>query len=869
MNRLIKEKLIGTTIAIISAMKMKLFATVFLSIIFSYNTLAQEQNNSNKKIIGEITVSGNTTFSPITIITYSGLSEGDEVSIPGEKISSAIKKLWESDLFSSVEVYKIKEVDNVVDLEIRLIDLPELSELEINGVKKRKYEDIIKENKLQIGVKVTENLITTTTNYLENKYKKKGFLNAKVNITTEEVVDSTNKNKVKMSLDINKGNKIKIKEIEFDGTENLNAKILQKSMKNTKKSKIYRFWKRSKYISDDFKEDLVSIVDKYKENGYRDARILSDTILDYDEGSVKLKIELKEGEKYTFGTINYLGNTVYTDEQLNQILKIKEGDTYNGVELEKRIADSSDPDSDDLSNLYQNSGYLFSSVTPVEVSADGNVIDLEIRINEGKPAYFNKISVVGNDKTNDHVIYREIRTRPGQLYSKANVIRTIREIGQLGFFDAQLISPDFKNVNPNDGTVDLEYTLVERGSSQIELQGGYGGGGFIGTLGLSFNNFAAKDLFNKEAYNPVPMGDGQRLSLRLQASRFYTQNSFNFTEPWLGGKKPVQFSIQLSQTKQFLFNPVTYRADKSKSFNISGISVGLAKRLSVPDDYFTLAQYVGFQYYNLNDYNTGLFTFGNGSSNNLSYTVSLSRNNTFTDPIYPTGGSSFSISAKLSFPYSAVNNVDYKALKDERDELVEDLATDPNNNTAADRIAEIDQERYKWLEFYKIKFKGEWFAAITNKLVLRPAFEFGFLGAYNNDRGIIPFERFFLGGDGLGMYSLDGRETIALRGYPNQSLSNQDGGTIYNKYSLEMRYPISLGEQAKIFALAFLEGGSSYNSFRDFNPFSIKRSAGLGVRLFMPAFGLLGIDFGHGFDPVPGQSKKHGWETHFIIGQSF
>tara|TARA_B100000029_G_scaffold367698_1_gene361175 strand:+ start:174 stop:2783 length:2610 start_codon:yes stop_codon:yes gene_type:complete len=868
-NRLIKEKLIGTTIAIISAMKMKLFATVFLSIIFSYNTLAQEQNNSNKKIIGEITVSGNTTFSPITIITYSGLSEGDEVSIPGEKISSAIKKLWESDLFSSVEVYKIKEVDNVVDLEIRLIDLPELSELEITGVKKRKYEDIIKENKLQIGVKVTENLITTTTNYLENKYKKKGFLNAKVNITTEEVVDSTNKNKVKMSLDINKGNKIKIKEIEFDGTENLNAKILQKSMKNTKKSKIYRFWKRSKYISDDFKEDLVSIVDKYKENGYRDARILSDTILDYDEGSVKLKIELKEGEKYTFGTINYLGNTVYTDEQLNQILKIKEGDTYNGVELEKRIADSSDPDSDDLSNLYQNSGYLFSSVTPVEVSADGNVIDLEIRINEGKPAYFNKISVVGNDKTNDHVIYREIRTRPGQLYSKANVIRTIREIGQLGFFDAQLISPDFKNVNPNDGTVDLEYTLVERGSSQIELQGGYGGGGFIGTLGLSFNNFAAKDLFNKEAYNPVPMGDGQRLSLRLQASRFYTQNSFNFTEPWLGGKKPVQFSIQLSQTKQFLFNPVTYRADKSKSFNISGISVGLAKRLSVPDDYFTLAQYVGFQYYNLNDYNTGLFTFGNGSSNNLSYTVSLSRNNTFTDPIYPTGGSSFSISAKLSFPYSAVNNVDYKALKDERDELVEDLATDPNNNTAADRIAEIDQERYKWLEFYKIKFKGEWFAAITNKLVLRPAFEFGFLGAYNNDRGIIPFERFFLGGDGLGMYSLDGRETIALRGYPNQSLSNQDGGTIYNKYSLEMRYPISLGEQAKIFALAFLEGGSSYNSFRDFNPFSIKRSAGLGVRLFMPAFGLLGIDFGHGFDPVPGQSKKHGWETHFIIGQSF
>ncbi|MBT6635417.1 MAG: BamA/TamA family outer membrane protein [Flavobacteriaceae bacterium] len=871
-NRLIKDRL---------KLKIKFFVILLLSISFSQNLFSQEVNKPTKNIIGEITVSGNTSFSPITIITYSGLKEGDKISIPGEKISSAIKKLWESNLFSSVEVFRIKQLDNVVDLEIKLIDLPELNNLEISGVKNRKHEDIIKENKLQIGVKVTENLITTTKNYLENKYKKKGFLNAKVNIRTEEVIDSTNKAKVKMSLDINKGSKIKIKEIVFDGIEIANlsskktsslrkkSKSLQKSMKNTKKSKIYRFWKRSKYIEDDFKEDIVSLVDKYKENGYRDARVISDTIIAYDEKSITLKIKLQEGEKYKFGKINYLGNSVYTDQQLNQILKVKEGDTYNGVELEKRISDSSDPDSDDLSNLYQNSGYLFSSVTPVEISADGNVIDLEIRINEGKPAYFNKISVIGNDKTNDHVIYREMRTRPGQLYSKSNVIRTVRELGQLGFFDAQLISPDFKNVNPNDGTVDLEYTVVEKGSSQIELQGGYGGGGFIGTLGLSFNNFAAKDLFNKKAYKPVPMGDGQRLSLRLQASRFYTQNSFSFTEPWLGGKKPVQFSIQLSQTKQFLFNPTTYKADKSKSFNISGISVGLAKRLTVPDDYFTLAHSLGFQYYKLNDYNTGLFTFGNGSSNNLSYTVSLSRNNTFTDPIYPTGGSSFSLSAKLSFPYSAVNNVDYTALKDERELLIDDLANDPNNTTASERIAEIDQERYKWLEFYKIKFKGEWFAALTKKLILRPSFEFGFLGAYNNDRGIIPFERFFLGGDGLGMYSLDGRETIALRGYPNQSLSNQDGGTIYNKYSLELRYPISLGEQAKIFALAFVEGGNSYNSFRDFNPFLIKRSAGLGVRLFMPAFGLLGIDFGHGFDAVPGQSKKHGWETHFIIGQSF
>ena len=853
-----------------NSLKRFLFSIKIISLIailFSHMTFSQ--NSVERYNIGKIEVSGNTSFSPITIVTFSGLKEGDAINIPGEKLSTAIKKLWGSNLFSSVNIYKTKDDNGIIDLEIELFDLPELSELSITGVKKRKIEEIIKENKLQDGVKVTENLITTTKNYLENKYRKKGFLNAKVLITTDKVVDSSKKSKVKMKLDIQKGNKIKVNKIDFNGNDKLKSKTLQKSMKNTKRKKFYRIFKRSKYVPDDFKEDLESLVDKYKENGYRDARIISDTIFNKNDKQIDVSITLVEGSKYSFGKIEYLGNSIYTDDQLNQILKIKEGDTYNGVELEKRIADRSDPDADDLSNLYQNNGYLFSSITPVEVNADGNIIDLEIRINEGKPAYFNKISVVGNNKTNDHVIFREIRTRPGQLYSKANVFRSLRELGQLGFFDPQLISPDFKNINPNDGTVDLEYTLVETGSSQIELQGGYGGGGFIGTIGLSFNNFSIRDIFKKEAYNPIPMGDGQRLALRLQASRFYTVNSFNFTEPWLGGKKPVQFSVQLSQTKQFMFNPYNYTADKSRYFNITGLSVGLAKRLRVPDDYFTLSQFIGYQFYDLNEYNTGLFTFGNGSSNNLSYTVALSRNNTFTDPIYPTGGSNFTLSAKLTFPYSAFNDVDYKQLKDERDDLVDQLQLDPTNTSAGDRIAEIDQERYKWLEFYKIKFRGEWFTALTKKLILRPAFEYGFLGAYNNDRGVIPFERFFLGGDGMGMYNLDGRENIPLRGYPNQSLSSQDGGSIYNKYSLELRYPISLGEQAKIFALTFIEGGASFNSFRDFDPFVLKRSAGIGVRLFMPQFGLLGIDFGHGFDPIPGQSSKHGWETHFIFGQNF
>jgi outer membrane protein insertion porin family len=856
---------------------LKTYITRLLFIIFlisSLNITAQNSASENAKTytIGDITVTGNTSFSSQTVITYSGLRKGQEITIPstsGSKIGEAIKKLWNSNLFSSIEIYINSIEGTTANLEIQLIDLPELKEVKIEGVKKSKFDDIIKENKLQPGAKVTENLITTTKNFLENSYKKKGFLNARVIITTSEIKDSIKKSRVNMKLRIDKGNKIKIKKIVFNGSEKLSNKKLRKAMKNTKKKNPIRLLKRSKYIEADYKEDLTSIIDKYKESGYRDARIISDSIIKNNDNTISLNIKIEEGERYSFGKISFIGNTVYTDKQLSGLLRINPGDTYNGVELEKRIADDSKPDAADLTNLYQNSGYLFSTITPVEVSADGNVIDMEIRITEGKPAYFNKISITGNEKTNDHVIYREIRTRPGQKYSKSNVIRTIRELGQLGFFDAQQIEPHFKNVNANDGTLDMEYSVVERGSSQIELQGGYGGGGFIGTLGLSFNNFSIKDIFKKEAYTPIPMGDGQKLSLRLQASRFYQTYSFSFSEPWLGGKRPVNFSTSLSHTKQFLFDPVTRNADKSRRFNITGLSVGIAKRLTIPDDYFVLSQALSFQLYDLKNYNTGLFTFGNGSSKNLAYTIGLSRNNTEVDPIYPTGGSNFNITAKLTFPYSAFNNIDYKALKEERDQLTEDLANDPTDVDASTRISEIDQERFKWLEFYKVKFSGEWFTKIVGNLVLRPKLEFGFLGAYNNDRGVIPFERFFVGGDGLGTYSLDGRETIGLRGYPNQSLSSQDGGTIYNKFSLELRHPITLGAQAKIYALAFLEGGSSFDNFRDYNPFDLKRSAGLGIRLFMPAFGLLGIDFGYGFDALPGQTVKNGWETHFIIGQQF
>ena len=838
---------------------------ILIALIFSSAAIAQNDdlNNAKDYVIGDITVTGDTSFSPQTVIAYSGLRKGESILIPGEKISNAVKKLWNSNLFSSINIFLTKvELDSAY-LEINLYDLPELNDVTIKGVKKSKIEDIVKENKLQKGVKVTENLITTTRNYLTNKYKKEGFFNTKVTINTAEVHDSIEKTRVNMLVYIDKGQKVKIDKITFNGNDVLSDKKLSKAMKKTKKKNFLRAFKRSKYISADYKEDLVSVIDKYKENGYRDARIISDSITNHENNTISLNINLEEGEQYKFGKISFVGNSVYTDQQLQSILRIREGSTYNGVELKKRIADDSKPDANDLTNLYQNNGYLFSTINPVEVSADGNVIDMEIRISEGKPAYFNNVSVTGNDKTNDQVIYRELRTKPGKLYSKSDVIRTIRELGQLGFFDAQQLSPDIQNPNPNDGTVDINYAVVERGASQIELQGGYGGGGFIGTLGLSFNNFAIKDIFKKDAYQPVPMGDGQSLALRLQASKFFRTYSFSFSEPWLGGKRPNQFSTSLSRTKQFLYNPVTRDADKNRSFDISSVRVGLAKRLREPDDYFTLSQFVSFQHYSLKNYNTGLFTFGNGYSNNISYSIGISRNNLYTDPIYPEGGSNFSISAEMSPPYSMFNNTDYAALKEERESL------DPTNPEDFERIGEIDQERYKWLEFYKIKFKGEWYTRIVDKLIVKSLVEFGFLGAYNNDRGIIPFNRFFIGGDGLGNYSLDGREIIQLRGYPNQSLSSQDGDPIYNKFSLELRYPITLGAQAKIYGLTFMEGGNSFDNFKDFDPFKLYRSAGMGIRIFMPAFGLLGIDFGYGFDSLPGEIGHHGWETHFIIGQQF
>jgi outer membrane protein insertion porin family len=855
-------------------------------------------DQGKKYILADVIVVGKISFNTQTVITFAGLQKGQEITIPGEEISGAIKKLGKLGLFDEISFYVNKIQNDSIYLDLNLVELPKLNEVKFVGIKKNKTEGLIKDNSLTKGKIVNENLITTTKNYIESKYKKEGYYNTKVNITT--VKDTSTVNQLNMLVTIDKGDKVKIQSIDFVGNDKLSDKTLRKAMKDTKQKNPLRVLKASKFVQAKYKTDLEKVIAAYKEKGYRDARILSDTVTyNKDKNALAIKINVEEGNKYYFGNIKFLGNTVYSDQLLGQILGVKKGETYNGVLLEKRIADKSKPDGEDITNLYQNNGYLFSNINAVEVKTANDTIDFEIRVTEGPLAYFNKITVVGNDKTNDRVIYRELRTKPGEKYSKEETVRTVREIGQLGFFDPEAIEPKFKNVDSAAGTVDIEYNLVEKGSSQIELQGGYGGGGFIGTLGLSFNNFSARNLLNKEAYKPLPMGDGQKVSLRLQGSTYFQTYSVSFSEPWFGQKKPVQFSTSLSYSKQFLNDFITQKADKTKSFNILTLSVGLAKRLTVPDDFFVLSQSVSYQHYDLNNYNTGLFTFGNGTSRNLAYTIGLTRSNKGTNPIFPMYGSEFSISAKVTPPYSLMNGIDYATLGDKEEYKLKNMVDrsnvpDANGNTvkigdyvdaagnkvfnyqdAAADPALVDQKKFNWLEYYKIKFKADWYTKIYGKLVLRTLTEFGFLGAYNQDRGVVPFERFYLGGDGLANFSMDGRETIQLRGYPNNSLTpvnnagEQIGATVYNKFSLEMRYPITLKSSASIYALTFLEAGSSYKDFKNYNPFDLSRSAGVGLRVFMPAFGLLGIDFGYGFDALPGTAKPNGWETHFIIGQQF
>jgi len=842
----------------------KLFsvALVLFALFFSFNANAQSQNDSivssnatfekgKEYILGGISVTGLIKFSEETVKVFTGLRNGQAIKLPGDKLTSAIKKLYESKQFSNVDVYLAKLDGNTVYLQFDVQELPMLKEVTLVGIKKAKAKELLKEAELKEGAMVTDNLLVTTRNYFTKKYTDKGFLKTKVNLDTRK--DSSDVNVVNMSVFIDKGSKIKINAINFTGNKTLSDKTLRKAMSNTKKKFLGRFWKGSKYIEEEYQEDLESILDKYSREGFRDARILSEGISWNENNTIDVNIELEEGKQYRFADIVFVGNKEYTNEELNKVLRIDKGDIYNGAVLKERVKGDGSPTSEDLSTLYQDSGFLFSQVNAVETKVENDAITVEIRIREDDKAKIQKVTVSGNDKTNDHVIFRELRVKPGDLFSRSNIIRSIREIGQLGFFD-QNVTPD---VVPdyNNKTADINFNVVEKGGSQIELQGGYGGGAFIGTLGLSFNNFSIKNIFKKEAYTPLPMGDGQSLSLRLQSSRTFNTYSFSFTEPWLGGRKPKSLSFSVYSSTQFQLNPQTFQVDRDRSLGIVGASIGLGQRLKWPDDYFQLSQTISYQSFNLDNYGfrVGANILNNGTLNNLSYSASISRNSAGPSLIFPTYGSEFSFGVKATLPYSLINNKNY------------DIAPGLSQEETNIQIS----EKYKWLEYYKLSAKGKWYTSFTDKLVLMTNAELGFLGYYNADVGLSPFERYFVGGDGIAVFQLDGREVVGLRGYENNQLSPLEGGSIYNKFQLELRYSITDAPSASIYTLGFLEAGNSYDNFQTFNPFELKRSAGVGVRIFMPAFGLLGIDFAHGFDPLPGFTEKSGWQTHFIIGRQF
>ncbi|MEL4456124.1 outer membrane protein assembly factor BamA [Lutimonas vermicola] len=795
----------------------------------------------NKKyLLGGISVVGNETISEQSILIFSGLNSGQRLKIPGDKLSSAIKRLWSSKLFSNVDVFVTKMDGDAVYLEIVVRELDKVGTLTITGLKKSKIEDLKKEIEFQAGSMLTENLITTTENFIKEKYREKGYLKTKVTINTKK--DTSFPNTQNALIAIDKGKKIKIKNIRFYGNTALSDKKLKKTLKKTKEKGITRLFSPSKFVEDLYDEDLEKVVSLFQEKGFRDALIVKDSLSWNDDNTINLDIFLTQGERYKFGQIDFLGNTVFTDEQLQTILRIDKGVTYNGKALNERVYGDGTPDSRDITNTYLDNGYLFSRVNAVETSAANNTIDLEIRIIEDEPASIRKVTIKGNDVTNDHVLYREVRTKPGDLFSKSDIVRSIRELGQLGFIDPENIVPD---VQPNfaDKTADIEYSVSEKGSSQIELQGGYGGGTFVGTLGLSFNNFSIKNIFNLDEYKPVPRGDGQNIALRLQISKFYRTYSISFSEPWMGGKKPKGFNFSIYNSSQFGYDPFTNSVDKDQLLDIIGASVGLSQRLKWPDDFFTLSTSLNYQRYKLQNYNISSFDFDNGISNNFNFAVNFGRSSAGPNPVFPSGGSQFNVLLKVTPPYSLFDDKDYTDLPDE--------------------------EKYKWIEFYKVVFTGKWYSPVVGKMVLMSNAELGFLGDYNDEIGAPPFERFYVGGDGLQQGRFDGRTTIALRGYPNSSLSSQTGGTIYQKVGFELRYPITLKPSASIYALTFLEGGNSWNEFDEYRPFTLKRSAGGGIRVFMPAFGLLGVDFGYGFDTIPGSNNISGWQTHFIIGQQF
>ena len=851
---------------------MLLLAGVTLRAQQNRSSIEIDYNNPQKYIVGGVDVEGNQYFNARQILSQTGLQAGMEVTVPGEDMTSIVTRLVAQRYFEDVAVV----VDSLCPsrdtawFKIVVRERPRVSRWTFTGVKTNERKDLQERLNLRAGREYSDYVKNASVDIIKRYFKEKGYI--KVNVDVDVQRDTMIKSAIQVNFAINKGNKVRIKDINFVGNnEDVKDYKLAKNMKETHSNRWYNFFKSKKFKEKEYKTDRKTVLDAFNEAGYRDARLIRDSVYYVDEKHLNIDMEFDQGKRYYFRNITWTGNSVYPSEALNEVLKIKKGDIYDMVTLNKRLLGGGKESDYDITKLYRDNGYLFISVTPVEVNIQNDSVDVEIRISEGKPARLNEVVINGNDLTNERVIRRQVMTRPGYLYRQTDFERSIREIASMGQFDAEAIMQQGTgwNIIPNqlNNTVDVYYNVTEKPSSQLELSGGWGGNTFVITAGVSFNNFSTYRMFDKNAWRPVPLGDAQNLSFRFQTNgQYYTNLSASFMEPWLFGKKPTSLSISgyySRMTDSYLYIGLL---STDKVFEVFGFNAGLGTRLKWPDNYFVLYNNLSWQTYKLTNWTNSYFAFNDGISHNLSYTIQLSRNSS-DQQIYPRSGAEFSASLQFTPPYSLFRKYTY----DENGNKV-------NVNSWKDVNYDnwTSAQRYKWIEYHKWKFNGTVYSKLIGDLVLMTRAQFGYLGYYNRNWGYSPFENFQVGGDGMSGYMTYGAEIVSLRGYEDYSLTpkkltpySQAGlsyaGNVYDKFTVELRYPVILQPQSTIFVLAFLEGGNCWSDIREFNPFQIKRSAGVGVRIFLPMIGLLGVDWGWGFD----DSVDGGSHFHFVLGQQF
>ena len=802
-------------------------------------------NDPQTYVVADVTISGVKYYTTDQILSLVGLSIGDTVMIPSDRLSQIARKLWAMRYFSDISITAPRVVGDRVYLDIYLAERPRVSLWSFSGegVKKSAKEDLLERLKLRRGSEYSEYVINTSIDLIKKYYAEKGYLNAEVNVIQQN--DTMVSNAIRVTFDIDRKSKVKIKQIDFEGNTALSDRKLARAMKKTKANTLRNFFSSKKFKAEEYENDKENLITAYNEKGYRDAQIIADSVYVINEKRLGIKLTVDEGKRYYFRNITWVGNTKLPAEILDNILGIQKGDVYDRVLLEKRL--SSDQAS--VSTWYSDNGYLFFQVDPVEVAVTGDSIDFEMRIYEGEQAMFKRINISGNTKTNERVVRRELYTKPGYLWSRTAWERSLRELASSGNFEPEKImsSEGFRVVpNPQDNTVDLTYILTEKANDQLELSGGWGGNTFVGTVGVRFTNFSIRRLFKKGAWRPVPSGDAQTLALRLQIQgTYYTAFSVQFVEPWLGGKKPTSLSLTAYFTRET--NASYYFQSVDMWMETLGLSAGIGTRLQWPDSYFQLYNELSFQRYSLFNWPESYYGFTDGLSHNLSWRIQLSRNST-DQPFYPRKGSEFSLGLQITPPYSLFRgNADYGAM------------------SAA--------EKYKWIEYHKWTFKGALYTQLVGDFVMLTRVQFGYLGFFNRSLGYSPFEGFILGGDGMTGYNRYGQENIALRGYANSSITplvnGAYAGHVYDKFTLELRHPVIMEQQAQIYACLFLEGGNAWSDIKQFNPFAIKRAAGVGVKVMLPIVGILGIDWGYGFDPVVGNSEANGSNFAFTFGMQF